>query len=130
MNTKTFILAGLIGGIVNWLLGWLSYGVILSDYFPLPNENNRSLTFLFLGCLSLGFFLSYFYNRWAQISTVSTGARAGAFFGLFLALSYGFFKMATKTTITTELFTLDVAFSIGIIAVTGAVVGGINGKIS
>ena len=130
MNTKTFILAGFVGGIVCWLLGWLSYGIILADYFPQPNENTRSLTYIFLGCLSLGFFMSYFYNRWAQISTVATGARAGAFFGLFLALSYGFFKMALQTAITTELFTLDVAFSIGITAVTGACVGGINGKTS
>lgn len=130
MNTKTFILAGLIGGIVNWLLGWLSYGIILADYFPQPNENASSMIFILLGCLSLGFFISYFYNRWAQISTISTGARAGAFFGLFLALSYGFFKMAMGTSMTTEFFTLDIAISIGMTAVTGAVVGGINGKIS
>lgn len=91
MNTKTFIVAGLIGGIVNWLLGWLSYGIILADYFPQPNASLRSLAYVFLGCLTLGFFLSYFYNRWAQIATISTGARAGAFFGLFLALAYGFF---------------------------------------
>lgn len=130
MNTKTFIVAGLIGGIVNWLLGWLSYGIILADYFPQPNASLRSLAYVFLGCLTLGFFLSYFYNRWAQISTISTGARAGAFFGLFLALAYGFFKMAMQAPITTELFTLDVAITIGITAVTGAVVGGINGKIS
>ena len=30
MNTKTFIVAGLVGGIVDWLLGWLFYGIILS----------------------------------------------------------------------------------------------------
>lgn len=130
MNTKTFILAGLVGGIVNWLLAWLSYGIILADYFPQPSENTRSILFIFLGCLSLGFFLSYFYNRWAQISTTSTGARAGAFFGLFLALCYGFFKMAMETSITAELFTLDLAVSIGMTAITGAVIGGINGKIS
>lgn len=130
MNTKTFILAGLLGGIANWLLGWLSYGIILADYFPQPNENTRSLTYIFLGCLSLGFFLSYFYNRWAQISTISTGARAGAFFGLFLALSYGFIKMAMESSMTAELFTLDLAVSIGITAITGAIVGGVNGKIS
>jgi len=130
MNTKTFIVAGLVGGIINWLLGWLSYGIILADYFPQPNENKRSMLFIFLGCLSIGFFLSYFYNRWAQISTISTGARAGAFFGLFLALSYGFFKMAMEPSMTAEFFTLDVAISIGMTAITGAIVGGLSGKLS
>lgn len=130
MKTKTFIIAGICGGVINWLLGWLSYGIILAEYFPQPNEGTRPEIYLFLGCLSMGFFLSYFYNRWAQISTISTGASAGAFFGLFLALSHGFFKMAMNESMTTELFTLDIAISIGITAVTGAVVGYLNGKIS
>lgn len=61
---------------------------------------------------------------------ISTGARTGAFFGLFLAFSCGFFKMAMKTSMTAEFFTLDVAVSIGMTAATGTVVGGINGKLS
>lgn len=129
MNTKTFLVAGLVGGIINWLLVWLTYGIILADSFPQPNKNTSSLTYVFFGCLTVGFFLSYFYNRWAQISTISTGARAGAFFGLFLALSYGFFKMAMDTSITTEQFTLDIAVSICITATTGAVIGFINNKV-
>ncbi|WP_179008149.1 hypothetical protein [Winogradskyella forsetii] len=128
MKTKTFIIAGICGGIVNWLLGWLGYGIILADYFPQPKEDTRSQIFICLGYLSLGFFLSYFYNRWAQIATISTGARAGAFFGLFLALWAGFFNIAMDASMTTELFTLDIAISIGITAVTGAIVGFINGK--
>ncbi|WP_299123790.1 hypothetical protein [uncultured Winogradskyella sp.] len=129
MKTKTFIIAGICGGIANWLLARLSYGIILEDYFPQPTTNTRSLTYIFLGCLSLGFFLSYFFNRWAQISTISTGAKAGAFFGLFLALFYGFIKLAMENSMTTELFTLDIAVSIGITSITGALVGYINGKV-
>lgn len=128
MKTKTFIIAGICGGIVNWLLGWLGYGIILVDYFPQPNKGMQSQIFIFLGCLSIGFFLSYFYNRWAQIATISTGARAGAFFGLFLALLDGFFNLATDTSMTKELITLNIAISIGITAMTGAIVGFINGK--
>jgi hypothetical protein len=129
MKTKTFIIAGICGGITNWLLSWLSYGIILEDYFAQPNESKRAIIYLILGCLALGFFLSYFYNRWAQISTMSTGAKAGAFFGLFLALTTGFTKMAMDASLTTELFTLDIAVSIFITAITGAVVGFINHKV-
>ena len=32
MNTKT-IVAGVIGGIVYFLLGWLIYGMLMSDFF-------------------------------------------------------------------------------------------------
>ena len=60
---------------------------------------------------------------------MSTGAKAGAFFGLFLALTTGFTKMAMDASLTTELFTLDIAVSIFITAITGAVVGFINHKV-
>ncbi|WP_299100679.1 hypothetical protein [uncultured Winogradskyella sp.] len=129
MKTKTFIIAGICGGIVNWLLSWLSYGIVLADYYPLPQENLRSFTYVFLGCLSIAFFLSYFFNRWAQIATITTGARAGAFFGFFLSISYGFIAMAMDSSMSAELLTLDVATSIVITGITGAVIGFINKKV-
>ncbi|NRD19722.1 hypothetical protein HNV08_06650 [Winogradskyella eckloniae] len=129
MKTKTFILAGCCGGIVNWALSWLSYGLILQSYFPQPKDNFSSLTFVFLGCLTMGFFLSYFYNRWAQISTITTGAKAGAFIGFFLSLSYGLISKAMDPSFTTELLTLRLGTTILVVGVTGAVVGYVNGKV-
>lgn len=127
MKTKTFIVAGLVGGLVNWFLGWLSYGVIFIEHFKHPKDDINSIIYVFFSYLSIGFFLSYFYNQWAHISTATKGAKAGAIFGIFLALFCGFFNLAMQN-ITSELFIINLVVSILMTAITGAVVGAINGK--
>ncbi len=34
MNVKNFIVGGIVGGIVDFLLGWLFYGMLFKDIFP------------------------------------------------------------------------------------------------
>ena len=130
MNTKTFVIAGLIGGIVDWLLGWLFYGILLADYFPQPAESTKTMVCILAGCLTFGFFISYIYNRWAQISTASTGAKAGAIIGFFMGLNASLFNMALVKGVTYERFALDLLVSIVLAAIVGAAVGFINGKLN
>lgn len=85
MNTKAFLISGLIGGIVDWLLGWLIYGTILASMFPQPNDTMKTMVCIFAGCMAFGFFISYIYNKWANISTGSTGLQAGAVIGFLWA---------------------------------------------
>ena len=33
MNVKNFLVAGFVGGIVDWLLGWLFYGIIFKSIY-------------------------------------------------------------------------------------------------
>src|SRR5450759_2816850 len=33
MNTKKFLIGGIVGGVVYFLLGWLVYGHLLTNYF-------------------------------------------------------------------------------------------------
>ncbi|WP_456442038.1 hypothetical protein [Psychroserpens sp.] len=40
MNTKTFLVAGIVGGIVNWLLGWLFFGISFADIGVLRGKLN------------------------------------------------------------------------------------------
>jgi len=128
MKTKTFVVAGLVGGIVDWLLGWLFYGIIFTDN-PQPDESNGML-FIALGCLAVGFFISYIYNKWAQITTLVTGAKAGAVIGLFMGLIANLFNLAMLAEINYELFAIDMFISIVMTAVVGAVVGLVNGKLA
>lgn len=130
MNTKTFLIAGLVGGIVDWLLGWLFYGILLADYFPQPSESTKTMVCILAGCLTFGFFISYIYNRWAQISTASTGAKAGVIIGFFMALNASLFNMALVKGVTYAMFALDVTVSIILAAIVGAVIGALNGKLS
>ena len=54
MKTKTFVISGLVGGVVDWLLGWLFYGIIFADTFPQPEEGTDAMLYITLGCFSFG----------------------------------------------------------------------------
>ncbi|WP_299116642.1 hypothetical protein [uncultured Winogradskyella sp.] len=129
MNTKTFVIAGLVGGVVDWLLGWLFYGILFADTFPQPQEGTNAMLFITLGCFAFGFFISYIYNKWAQITTLAGGAKAGAIIGLFMGLITILFGMANQAQIDYERYGIELIISIIMATVVGAVVGFINGKV-
>ena len=129
MKTKNFLIAGIVGGIVDFLLGWLFYGIIFLDTFPQPEESSETMLFIFLGCLTFGLFVSYIYTQWAQISTFSTGAKAGLIIGLFVGIYYNFFNLAMGPETTMQLAALDVGISIVMTAIIGGVIGLVNGKL-
>lgn len=128
MKTKNFLVAGIVGGIVDFLLGWLFYGIIFKNTFPQPEESSSTMLFIFLGCITFGLFVSYIYTQWAQISTGATGAKAGAIIGLFVGLFHNFFNMAMDSEAVMNLAALDVAISVVMTAIIGAVIGLVNGK--
>ncbi|GAA4817352.1 DUF1761 domain-containing protein [Litoribaculum gwangyangense] len=129
MKTKNFLISGIVGGIVDFLLGWLFYGLIFKDTFPQPEESSETMLFIFLGCITFGLFMSYIFTQWAQISTASTGAKAGAIIGLFVGLFYNFFNLAMSSDATMQLAALDVAIGLVMGAIIGAVIGMVNGKL-
>ena len=129
MKTKNFLISGLVGGIVDFLLGFLFYGLIFKDSFEQPEEGSNALVLIFLGCLVFALFIAYIFTKWAQISTAATGAKAGAVIGLFVSVFYNFFNMAMDSGATVKMFALDVAISIVMTAIIGAVIAIVNGKL-
>ncbi len=129
MKTKNFLVAGLSGGIADFFLGWLFYGIIFKDVFPQPEESIITMLFIFLGCITFGLFLAYIYIKWAQIATAVTGAKAGAILGLMMALYYNFFGMAMNSEATLQMAALDVGIGIVMTAIIGAIIGAVNGKL-
>ncbi|MGC6431010.1 MAG: DUF1761 family protein [Jejuia sp.] len=129
METKNFLVSGIVGGIVDYLLGWLFYGILFANVFPQPEESGSTLIYIFLGCMTFGLFMSYIYNHWAQIATAATGAKAGAIIGLFMGLFYNFFNMAMVPGMELHLAAIDVGISIVMTTIVGAVIGAINGKL-
>lgn len=128
MSTKNFLVSGIVGGIVNFLLGWLFYGILFASVFPQPEQSSSTMLYIFLGCATFGLFIAYIYAKWAQISTLSTGASAGAIIGLFTGLFFNFFNMAMNSEADLQLAALDVGISIVMTAITGAVIAAILGK--
>lgn len=127
MNVKNFLIAGIIGGIVDWLLGWLFYGVLFLDYFK--DEQPTNMLFITLGCLTFGLFVSYIFTRWPHISTLATGLKGGATLGVFMGLQSNFFKYAMKAAPNYQMIGLDLVIMIVMGALVGGTVGLVNGKL-
>lgn len=122
MDAKKFLVSGIVGGIVNFLLGWLLYGIIFESQFPVTGEMN--MTMIVLGSMVAGLFLAYIFTKWTQISNWKTGFQAGAVIGLFLGMYYDFYYNAMKATadINWQTMVLDIILTIVMTALTGAVI--------
>lgn len=130
-NTKT-IVAGLIGGVVYFLLGWLFYGILLADFFAentgtagnvMRPEDEMIMWALLLGNLLWGYFIAYVFNQWAQITTWDGGAKAGALIGVLVMMSLGLIWYGTSTIGTELSGFVDVVVSGVMSAIAGAVIG-------
>ena len=130
MKTKNFVISGLIGGIVIFLLDGLFYNVIFKDYFPSTDVNDYTLLYILIGELIYGLFVSYIFIKWAQIKLFRVGAKAGALIGLFLALYISFFHLALMADATVTVAAIDTGIMILTSAVMGGLIGVVNGKLS
>ena len=116
MNTKSFILSGIAGTIVSFLLGFLFYGYLFTDLYP----DESCMLFILLGCLFYAFSFALIYDRWANISTFNTGAKAGFLIGLLWTLSMNFFMYSSESNLDSNFLLL-----VAIDAVSAAIMGGV-----
>jgi hypothetical protein len=130
MKIKNFGITGIVGGIVNFFLGWLFYGMLFKDFFPQEDEATMKLEFIFFGCLVFGLFIAYIFTKWGAITQAATGTKAGAVFGFFYSLSVNLFMLSNpKHGNTYEMMIIDVAISIVMTAITSAVIAIVYGKL-
>nr|WP_294777581.1 hypothetical protein [uncultured Flavobacterium sp.] len=129
MNVKNFIVGGIVGGIADFLMGWLLYGMLLKDFFPKPEgAGAENLTFIFLGCMCFGFMMSFIFNQGEGISKCVPGVKLAVGIALFMSLSMNFFYSMYSETINMQMVAVDVLVSIVIASVVGAVIAVVNGK--
>lgn len=126
MNVKNFLVGGIVGGIVDYLLGWLFYGILFMDAFG--GKEPENMLFIFLGCMSFGFLISFVFTRWAHITTATTGLKGGVVMGLFAGLQSNFFSNSMNANPDYQLIALDMAIMIVMGALVGAAIGIVNGK--
>ena len=127
MNVKNFLVSGIVGGIIYFLLGWLLYGILFKDAFQ--TTGNENMLFIFLGCMTFGFFVSYIFIKWAGISNVVTGFMSGAVIGLFFGLYSNFFMNSMTSEINYQTMGLDIVITIVMSALVGAAIALVNGKL-
>ncbi len=99
MNSTKFLLGGIVGGIVSFVLGYLFYGLLLLNYF---NSNSvitvemASINWLanIFSSLLYGFLFAYILSK-TDISSVSSAIVFGLIAGLLLELSIdlGFYSV-------------------------------------
>jgi len=132
MNTNKFLVGGIIGGIANFLLGWLVWGTLLMNFMKehtseagkavMRADDQMILWALIAANLLLGFLLSYILNK-AGVRSAGAGASTGAVAGLLISASMNCFNYAFMTMSDTTAMGVDIIAS----AVVSGIVGGIIG---
>lgn len=122
--TKQLFLSGIEGFVVYFLLGWLAYGILFTE----ETTGEESTLFIALGCLFYTFIYATIFTRWANISTFSTGLKAGAILGLLYQLSWEFFM--TTGAIDVLPFLKSLIINVLMTALMAGVVAYVNGKTS
>lgn len=118
MNYKKLIAGGLAGGFLNFLGGWLFYGLLFAEAFD-SDSKEMNMLLITLGCFSFGFFVSYVFLKWAHISTIIGGLNGGLMLGFFTGIWSNFFMWANESEVSYNLFALDVAVSVMLGGLTG-----------
>lgn len=136
MNTTKMLISGIAGGIAAFFAGWIIYGMLLMDFMA---QNSGTATgvmrantemvwwALIAGNLFTGILYSYIFNRWANIGTLSAGLSAGAIIGLLMAAAFDLTMYGTSNILALNGVWVDIAASAVLGAITGAVVGWVNG---
>lgn len=131
MNTNKFLVGGIIGGVVNFLLGWLVWGMLLMNFMNenmgtatgvMKAENEMVWWALIVGNIFWGFVLSYVLNK-SGTNGVGAGATTGAILGLLIAGGFDFTMLGTANIMTLNGVLVDIAASIVVSAIVGGVIG-------
>lgn len=128
MNAKNFIVGGIVGGIVDFLLGWIVYGMLLHDMMPHQEGSKENIVFIFLGCMSFGFLISWVFSQGEGISNVSAGIKMALGIAVFMGLSFHFMSNMTSETIDYKYMAIDIIGSLILATGVGAAVATVNGK--
>lgn len=135
MSTNKILIAGIIGGVVAFLLGYLIWGMLLSDFMK-GNMGGEITGFektefvwwmMLLGNIAWGLLYAIIFGRWANIRTIQTGAIAGAVIALLIGVSYDFGLYSYSNMMNMTAVFVDILAGGVLGAVVGAVVAWVLG---
>ena len=133
MTTGKIVLAGLIAGIVAFMLGFLTYGFVLEDFFManagtaegVERGEDMLMIPLIIGHMAWGLMLAYIIGKVGGIDSFRDGAVVGAVLGFLGTAAVDLISFGT-TNLTTLKGTL---VNIVVLTVISALIGGIVGWI-
>jgi len=132
MNTNKFFVGGIIGGVTNFLLGWLVWGMLLMNFMKehtsevgkaaMRSDENMIWWALIVANLLLGFLLSYILNK-SGATSAGAGASTAAVVGLLMSATINCFNYAFMDMGDTTAMAVDIAASTVVSAIVGGVIG-------
>ena len=135
MDSKKFLIGGIVGGIAYFLLGWLAYGMLLTDFYAknagtatgvAKDPKEMIYWALVLGNFAGGFLMAYVFSK-AKIASAAAGAATGAVLGLLITAMYDFIMYGTANIMNMTGLCADLATSTVLSAIVGAIVGFVMG---
>jgi uncharacterized membrane protein len=135
-NSKIFT-AGLVGAIVAFLLGFIVYGNLLTEFF-VENSGSASGVMrgdeemqwipMILGHVTWGMLFAIVFGKWANISTFTTGAKSGALLGFLIGASFDLIQLGSTHIPNLTGIVVDIVVMTIVSAIVGGVVGWFFGR--
>jgi len=135
MDIKKLLIGGITGGILYFLLGWLTYGMLLMDFMNNHQgaagnvqraDADMQYLYLAIGQLAMGFLLAYVFLK-GNVNSVGSGLITGGIIGALVSVGIDCSMYGTSLVISKTAMAADVAAMTVISAVVGAVVGMVMG---
>lgn len=137
MSNNKILLAGLVGAIAAFLLGFIVYGNVLTDFF-IENSGSASGVMraddemqwvpMILGHITWGLLFAIIFGRWANISTFTSGAKTGALLGLLIGASFDLIQLGSTHISNITGVVVDIIVMTIISAIVGGTVGWFLGR--
>lgn len=134
---KKLVLASLAGSVVQFLLGWLIYGVLLagfmnsqSAHYPglLKDMNSPDFIILiYLSGLMMSFFIAYVFLHWAKFETYMKGLTGGMFIGFFISLTYDLSTYSMMNLMSGRSMVVDIIIATIVTGIVGGVIAWVLG---
>lgn len=131
MNSKV-IIAGIVGGIAYFLLGWLIFGILLSGSMDesmsegmkavYRGEDNYLYWAFIVGNMAWGFFLAIILNKFG-VKSFMKGALNGLWIGLLMVIGFDFGMYAQFTLFDLNMIGMDMIMSPIFTAIIAGIVG-------
>lgn len=135
MNTKNFLIGGIVGGVAYFLLGWLIYGNLMNQFFhdhpgTATNVERAMDQFewwaLALGNLLFGFLLAYVFAK-SGVSSLTSGLITGGIVGLLACSAIDLMMYGTTNIMSKRAMVADIAVFTVMSAIVGAIIGAVLG---
>ncbi len=129
MNARIFI-AALVGAILSFLLGWLIYGFLVTDFYTTHSlmkyyigleKSYPNLLGIFLSCFAYTLLLAIIFGNLANITTLKDGALAGMAISLLMYLSFNLGMWSMMNLIGKSIVIVDTLIN----AATGGIIGAV-----